>query len=529
MKPPVSRRSFLKTAGTAGVLIPFAMHGMPLYGFSPRRPLLADPSNDNILVLIQLQGGNDGLSTVFHAPQYENLNAVRQNILVRESDIIPVTGDYGFHPVMEGMKEMWDNESLCIIQNVGYPNQNRSHFRSTDIWNSASHADEFVATGWLGRIFEMTHADYPTGFPNPTMPHPFALTMGKIVSETCQGIGANFSLSLLDPYNPGTAYAAPRATLPGDCYGDKLRFVETTIQQTNGYAEVIKRAAEAGSNRSSKWETLDSELANKLKNVARLISGGLQTKVYIVQLGGFDTHDNQVVSGEAATGRQADLLRELSDAMCAFHDDIGLLGLGNRVAGMTYSEFGRRIRSNDSLGTDHGTAAPMFVFGSCVRGHIHGDHPTIDPQVGTEEGVPMQFDFRNMYGTILAHWLGVTEQEVRNVVYADFQPLPIFKTTCVDTTYVLNTPSTRDWIRLHPNPVHDKIHVTINPESFQGTANATLTMFDGLGSIVDTMARRSISSTNASITIDVSSLPPGAYVLRLESRMGSSIQRFVKQ
>jgi uncharacterized protein (DUF1501 family) len=430
-KSGISRRDFIKS--TAMFSIPFTLGGFRLFGLSSQHAPLLTTDNDKILVLVQLQGGNDGLSTIFHAGQYANLNAVRNNIMIPENTILNFHNGYGFHSAMQGMKDVWNMEALGIVQNVGYPNQNRSHFRSTDIWNTASSAEEFETKGWIGRFYDLDYSDYPNGYPNTANPHPFALTMGKIVSETCQGINANYSLSLLDPFNPGTALVSAEGDIPNNCYGDALSFVNDTVSQTNAFASVISAAANAGNNLSPKWSSLTTELSKKLKNVARLISGGLKTKIYIVQLGGFDTHDNQTVEGAPTTGIHSDLLKELSDAICAFQDDLTLLNVDDKVVGMTYSEFGRRIRSNAALGTDHGTAAPLFLFGSCIQNQIMGDHPVIDTQVGIEDGVPMQFDFRNVYGTILSQWLGASETEVKNIIFQDFQAMPIFKQGCLPT------------------------------------------------------------------------------------------------
>jgi uncharacterized protein (DUF1501 family) len=430
-KSGISRRDFIKS--TAMVSIPFTLGGFRLFALSSQNaPLLTD-ENDKILVLVQLQGGNDGLATIFHSAQYANLNAVRNNIIVPENTILNFHNEYGFHSAMQGMKDVWNMEALGIVQNVGYPNQNRSHFRSTDIWNTASSAEVFEKRGWIGRFYDLDYSDYPNGYPNANNPHPFAITMGKIVSETCEGVNANYSLSLLDPFNPGTALVSAGGDIPNNCYGDALSFVNDTISQTNAFASVISAAANAGNNLSLKWSSLTTELSKKLKNVARLISGGLKTKIYIVQLGGFDTHDNQVVGGATTTGIHSDLLKELSDAICAFQDDLNLLNVDDKVVGMTYSEFGRRIRSNAALGTDHGTAAPVFLFGSCIQNQIMGEHPVIDTQVGIEDGVEMQFDFRNVYGTILSQWLGASETEVKNIIFQDFQALPLFKQGCLPT------------------------------------------------------------------------------------------------
>jgi uncharacterized protein (DUF1501 family) len=425
----MKRRDFIKTSVLAS--IPLTLGGFPLFALSRSKIAFSGSDNDKILVLVQLQGGNDGLSTIYDAAQYANLQAVRGNIILPENSIINFHNQYGFHAAMQGMKDVWQMGQLGIVQNVGYPNQNRSHFRSTDIWNSASSAETFDSTGWIGRLYDLNHSAYPNGYPNTDFPHPFALTMGKIVSETCQGINANYSLSLLDPFNPGTALVSAGGDIPANCFGDALTFVNDTVSQTNAFASVISAAANAGNNLSAKWNNLDTELSKKLKNVARLISGGLQTKIYVVQIGGFDTHDNQVVDGATTTGIHNELLRELSDAICAFQDDLNLLNVSDRVIGMTYSEFGRRIRSNGALGTDHGTAAPMFLFGSCVENQILGDHPEIDTQVGIEDGVPMQYDFRNVYGTILSQWLGASETDVKNIIFPGFQSLPIFKQGCL--------------------------------------------------------------------------------------------------
>lgn len=429
-KSTISRRDFIKISALA--TIPLTLSGFPLFAMSRSKAVFSDGDNDKILVLVQLQGGNDGLATIYHAEQYANLQAVRNNIIIPESSIINFHNEYGFHSAMQGMKDVWEMQCLGVVQNVGYPNQNRSHFRSTDIWNSASSAEAYESRGWIGRFYDLNYSDYPNGYPNTENPHPFAITMGKIVSETCQGINANYSLALLDPFNPGTALVSAGGDIPANCFGDALSFVNDTVAQTNAFASVISDAANAGNNLSTKWDSLETELAEKLKNVARLISGGLQTKIYVVQIGGFDTHDNQVVEGETATGKHDELLSELSDAICAFQDDLNLLNVSDRVIGMTYSEFGRRIRSNAALGTDHGTAAPLFLFGSCVENQILGDHPEIDTSVGVDEGVPMQYDFRDIYGTVLKNWLGLNETEVSNVIHPDVQMLPLFKPSCIN-------------------------------------------------------------------------------------------------
>jgi uncharacterized protein (DUF1501 family) len=515
-----SRRDFLKT--TAMASIPFTLGGFPLFGLANNNVPLSNINNDKILVLIQLQGGNDGLSTIFHAPQYANLSAVRNNIIIPQSSILNFHNDYGFHSAMQGMKDVWNTQNLGIVQNVGYPNQNRSHFRSTDIWNTGSSAETFDTKGWIGKFYDLDYSNYPNGYPNSTNPHPFALTMGKIVSETCQGINANYSLSLLDPFNPGTALVSAGSNIPSNCYGDALSFVNQTVAQTNAYASVISNAANAGNNLSPKWASLTSELSKKLKNVARLISGGLQTKIYVVQLGGFDTHDNQVVSGATTTGIHSNLLKELSDAVSAFQDDLTLLNVSNKVIGMTYSEFGRRIRSNAALGTDHGTAAPVFLFGSCIKNQILGDHPIIDTQVGIDEGVPMQYDFRDIYGTILKDWLGLDTSEVASVLHPNVQTLSLFKPGCIQTLSSQTNQVPDNEISLYPNPASSYINI-----EFSNWSDVTqVSILDAKGSLIENIQVENYS--NQSINLNVSNYPTGTYFVHIQNKYGNKTKKFIK-
>jgi uncharacterized protein (DUF1501 family) len=521
-KSVINRRDFIKKS--AMVSIPFTLGGFPLFGLSRQNAPIVNSENDKILVLVQLQGGNDGLATIYDATQYANLKAVRSNIILPESSILNFQDKYGFHSAMQGMKDVWNMDALGIIQNVGYPNQNRSHFRSNDIWNTASSAEVFENKGWIGRFYDLDYSDYPNGYPNAKNPHPFALTMGKIVSETCQGINANYSLSLLDPLNPGTALVSAEGDIPSNCYGDALSFVNETVAQTNAFASVISKAANAGKNLSPKWTNLTTELSKKLKNVARLISGGLKTKVYIVQLGGFDTHDNQAVSGATGTGIHSNLLKELSDAIGAFQDDLNLLKVNDKVIGMTYSEFGRRIRSNAALGTDHGTAAPVFLFGTCIKKQIMGNHPVIDTQVGEDEGVAMQFDFRDIYGTVLENWLGLEKSDVKNVLHPDVKTLSLFKPGCIQTETTSTIEQEDDFeINLYPNPAAHFLRVQLSKVE-QPTK---LSIFDAKGALINTLTIGN-ATYNEFVEFNVANYLQGSYFVHIESNGVRKTKKFIK-
>lgn len=420
----MNRRNFLKTSGALGVPTLFGAGQLAAAPLSALNQLLLSSDTDRVLVLIQLTGGNDGLHTLVPLDQYANLAQVRSNIILPQNSLLGLTPNAAFHPVMSGMQNLFLDGKLSAIQSVGYPNQNRSHFRSMDIWTSASAADVEETTGWMGRILTEDHPDFPTGYPNPEFQDPLAMVMGTVVSATCQGEVANFSLAVRDPFN--FTYIAPGSNtpIPDNNYGDELLFVRQTIAQSNAYGDRVTTAANAGDSQATYPET---RLGEQLRNIATLISGGLQTKIYIATIGGFDTHANQIDSGDSTQGEHANLLADLSASIAAFSEDLTSLGLEDRVLGMTYSEFGRRIRSNQSFGTDHGTAAPLFLFGSCVAGGILGNSPIIDPQVDPYEGVPMQYDFRDVYGSVMTDWLDLDINLVESLIYPGFTYLPILQ------------------------------------------------------------------------------------------------------
>lgn len=510
----LTRRDFIRLASAGAASIPITLSGFSVFANKIPKEFSFKTANDNVLVLIQLQGGNDGLNTVFNSNQYDNLQSVRSNIIVPQADIIPLANDYGLHPAMTGLKNVWEQENLAIIQNVGYPNQNRSHFRSTDIWSSASDADVYEASGWIGRYFDINNPDYPTDYPNSENPHPFAITIGKIVSETCQGKSVNFSMALTDPENPGTALVSNTGnSIPSNCYGDALTFVNDTISQTNAYATVITSANTSGNNLSTKYGA--TKLAEKLKNVAKLISGGLQTKVYIVEHGGFDTHDSQVVEGDTKNGEHHELLKELSDAIEAFQDDLQLLNIDEKVIGMTYSEFGRRIRSNGAFGTDHGNAAPLFLFGSCAKNQVLGDAPEIDTQVDDQEGVQMQYDFRTVYSTLLTDWLGATKTESETVLFNSFEALPLFKANCsasLSTENLFLNDSLA--LNIYPNPSADFINI-----SFIGNnTNVKIELFNTIGAVVKHISNSQFSINKHTLTVDIRNLTRGNYYIHFQSK-----------
>ncbi len=516
----MKRRSFLKTTTAFG--LPVIIHGTSMMAL-PKSRLFSGVSDDTdrVLVLIQLNGGNDSLNTMIPMESYDNLVKVRPTIVLPDHALLDLSATNKLHPSMVELAERYQQGMVKIIQSVGYPNQNRSHFRSTDIWVTASDADEIIDTGWVGRYFDQLAPSYPQGYPNEDYPDPFAMTIGNFVSATCQGNTANYSLAIRNANaDLNLSGGIGETPMDGSKYAEELDFLKTAIRQTNAYGAVIQEAADKGNNLAVYPE---DRLANQLKSVARLISGGLKTKVYIVSLGGFDTHANQVDVADPTKGRHANLLKSLSGAIHAFLEDLELLGLEERVVGMTFSEFGRRIGSNLSSGTDHGSASLQMVFGSCVRGGIEGDDPVIPEQVEPGDGLPMQFDFRSVYGSILMDWFGVSENTIKDLLFEDFQHLSLIEGCSITSTVDPISPSLS--VYNFPNPFSSQTYVVFE---LAERLPVKLSVFDTVGKELVVALRKTLPKGRHEIAIDGSGWAPGTYYYRVQAGNTQKVGAMIK-
>jgi len=361
-------------------------------------------NNDNILVLIQLVGGNDSLSTVTPLDSYSQLAAHRENVLIPENKLLTV-GSLGFHPAVAGIYDLYKQGQAAIVNNVGYPLPNRSHFRSMDIWNSGSPSNEQWSTGWLGRLLDLYHPTYPVSYPNAQFADPLAITVGNIVSDTCQGALHNFSHVVDSSATFAEIDKCRIGAVPNKAYGDLVGYLNDTISLANSYTTQVQKAFEAG--HSLAQYPHNNQLAQELKITAKLISGGLQTKIYVLSLGGFDTHAYQVGKTSPLDGMHNYLLQALSEALSAFVKDLKKLHCFDKVSIMTYSEFGRQICSNSAMGTDHGDATSLFVIGNKLKAQQIGKTPTISIEVDRQKGLDMEIDFRDLYSSVLSQWFAV--------------------------------------------------------------------------------------------------------------------------
>ncbi len=389
-----NRRSFIQALGLAGAGSIMVGHAAVTASQpSPLSVALANAENDNILVIIRLKGGNDGLNTIVPIYDYDNYANLRPTIKHNEANLINLNADFGVPNYMTEIESLWGDGKMKVVHGVGYDNQNLSHFTSSDIWASTQ-PNGFESTGWWGRYFEDLYPDYLISPPDT----PPAVQIGSIGNLIFEGSDNNYAFSVANPDQ--LANVAENGTLhdvldiPECVYGDKLLFMRSTANTTFVYSQVIHQAYLAANN---SVEYGDGSLASQLAIVSRMIKGGLGTKVYMVTLDGFDNHANQVEDHQ-------ELLQDISKSMKDFYDDLASTGMDNEVLSMTISEFGRRPYENGSNGTDHGAASPVLLFGSGLQGNgFAGEHPNINVWDNNDNLIPST-DFRDIYSTILTDW-----------------------------------------------------------------------------------------------------------------------------
>jgi uncharacterized protein (DUF1501 family) len=390
-----SRRNFLKIVGTTtgGMLfLPEFLTALPS-GLYPNNFL----GNRQIVVTLQLNGGNDGLNTFI---PYENplYYEYRRNIGIPKNEVLKIGNGMGFHPIMTGMHQIMQDGNLSVIQNVGYPNPNRSHFRSVEIWQTATNSHEYSSTGWLGRYLDATcKGDDPIG----------GMTIDSIDAPALRGQAAH-SLTMTDPIRFEKQLKALKSGQDDPIIEHpNLDFVRKLMIGSFEGADQIQVALEKTKIGMPTYPK--HGLATNLAWVARMIKGDLPTSVYYTSLSGFDTHSNQ-------KPKHQNLWKEVSESVKAFYDDMKTAGLLQNVTLMIFSEFGRRAKENGS-GTDHGAAAPVFVIGGGNKGKIMGANPDLSDLNNGD--LKFQTDFRSIYATILKQKLNT------NPINIGIQTVPI--------------------------------------------------------------------------------------------------------
>jgi len=400
----MSRRQFLKSsalfssAGLAPMFLTRSVSGatIPISGFK----------DDRVLVVVQLSGGNDGLNTVVpysNDEYYRN----RPSIGLKDDRLLKINDDLAFNDKLKGLMSLYGDGKLGLIQNVGYPNPDRSHFRSMEIWHTASDSDEYVGSGWIGRYFDNTCSG--TARPQAGV---------AIMNERPQafdgdeGFGVVFDRPERFGWREGkggdTTDRFTQLNEQNQAGNPTLDFLQHTTSNAIMSSQEVKEAA----NRAG-FESNRKGRNDPLQTVAGLIKGDLATRIFYVSMGGYDTHAGQL-------GKHDSLLDGFSSSLAKFQETLENEGLADRVLTMVFSEFGRRVGQNASGGTDHGTAAPMFLVGKNVRPGIHGAMPDL---TDLDKGdLKYQIDFRSVYATVLEDWF---ETDSATVLQHRFDTLPL--------------------------------------------------------------------------------------------------------
>jgi len=399
-------------------------------GFGSHTELSQTLAEGNILVVIVLSGGNDGLNTVIPLNMLSKLNSIRSTVMLPDNKILPLEGtDLGLHPSLKGFQSLHKENRLKIVQSVAYPQPSYSHFRSMDIWHSASDALKYESSGWAARYLEAKHPNFPDAYPNELFPHPLAMELGGNSSLMFTG---RRSFTSVVASNPDSFYEIINEfdnVYPSTPIGEKLKYLQLMAKQSNTYGKILKEQYQKGTD----YAFPRSNLADQLKIVSRLISGGMQTRIYKVQIGGFDTHSAQVDTSDKTQGSHATLLKEIDEAVAAFMKSLDQMGKSDRVLGMCISEFGRTVHSNGTNGTDHGSVSPLILFGNKVDPKVVGKNPIIPDNTNYSYELDMQYDFRQVYASIMNQWMGGSKSFTKDVLFNDFAQVPIIQSAYIDS------------------------------------------------------------------------------------------------
>jgi uncharacterized protein (DUF1501 family) len=535
----MKRRKFIKLTSTASAagLLPIQLNT----SFKFLNTLTNCDLSNRKIVLVDLAGGNDGLNTLIPLNVYSDYvnmrptthvaSAAALNLNLIDSSLQGTNQDLALHPIMTGMFNLFDQDQLRILQSVGYDSINKSHFASIDIYNTGNDGNNWNNgnnSGWMGRFMENHYSDlmpvnYPMGIqigsPNTSLGFHGVNEHGLAMNLTGQDSDNFYSvLSGLSGEYP--------TDFPDSHYGTELQYIVDTDASSNVYAQAISSSFNDGSNFSGS-NYPDTDLADQLKTVARLMRGGIETKIYLVKLGGFDTHANQVQGAGDLQGRHYNLLDELSTAVEAFMRDLNSDTLAEDVVGITISEFGRKAKENGSLGTDHGKVAPVFIFGKPVQSGISGVN--VDLNEATEDNDfqidTVQFDYRQSLATLMQDFLGsdsntinstfmdnitnasFADQKIQNLLKAGY----VVPESCYAESLGIQNLDSDEWM-VYPNPF--KNHFNVKGLSTSPNLSTSFVLVNQFGQRIQGGYLKFI---DGNARVDLPNLNTGIYILTLKN------------
>lgn len=535
----MKRRKFIKLTSTASAagLLPIQLNT----SFKFLNTLTNCDLSNRKIVLVDLAGGNDGLNTLIPLNVYSDYvnmrptthvaSAAALNLNLVDSSLQGTNQDLALHPIMTGMFNLFDQDQLRILQSVGYDSINKSHFASIDIYNTGNDGNNWNNgnnSGWMGRFMENHYSDlmpanYPMGIqigsPNTSLGFHGVNEHGLASNLTGQDSDNFYSvLSGLSGEYP--------TDFPDSHYGTELQYIVDTDATSNVYAQAISSSFNDGSNFSGS-NYPDTDLGDQLKTVARLMRGGIETKIYLVKLGGFDTHANQVQGAGDLQGRHYNLLDELSTAVEAFMRDLNSDSLAEDVVGITISEFGRKAKENGSLGTDHGKVAPVFIFGQPVQSGISGVNVDLDE--ATEDNDfqidTVQFDYRQSLATLMQDFLGsdtnsinstfmdnitnasFADQKIQNLLKAGY----VVPESCYAESLGIQDLDSDEWV-VYPNPF--KNHFNVKGLSTSPNLSTSFVLVNQFGQRIHGGYLKFI---DGNARVDLPNLNTGIYILTLKN------------
>lgn len=497
----IQRRDFLRYIARVGYSLPFVNTAFVQKAFAadPLVPFgeIQQKGDDTILVLIRLFGGNDGLNTLvpFEDSLYYKIRheeaLFKQAIMPKEVLRLSNVDSLGFHPAWAKMRTLFEEGKMTIIQNVGYPGQDLSHFRSTDIWLSASDATVWDNTGWMGRYFESKHPDYPDVLPSAPYCIEFANSLSRLSLGQRHHLGFGYSGTC-----PIYKLADSKDNPFQESYAEQ-EYIAETMRLSDTFLQTLNEAEKAVPTNQIQYPT-ENNMAIDLACAARLIAAGLNTRVYSLTSDlMFDTHGYHLMY-------HADGLALVADAVYAFQREIEKIGMADKVVTMIYSEFGRRVAPNGS-GLDHGAAAPVFLIGNQVSGTIIGSNPDLS-NLDANGNLRFQTDFRQVYASLLEQWFGERIEGLH----------PVILPHAVQTLPIIKAPPQQDGIlSCYPNPCTSQTTITLRNEQVR-----SITAMNSVGQSTKLPYSRDGVER---ISIDVRGLSAGAYYLFIQD--GDTIRR----
>jgi len=438
----MNRRKFIKNSSLAAAA-PMVLNQVAVSPFVTPNMLSSFncDTSDRALVVVFLMGGNDGFNTLVPMNQYTKYRNYRptiyipQNATIQLDSSLPDDQQLGLHPTLGSIKSLYEAGDAHIVQGVGYPNANKSHFKSTDLWLSGGDgigSNSGINSGHFGRFLDSAFPNV-VGNPSGSNSDPLGLQLGNSTVSlgylTSDNQVASANLTDQDPQGLFSVVqdigTLPHSSTPNNDYGREIDYIMNVERNTSIYAQRISSVFSAGSNSAS---YPNNYFANQLKTVARLIKGGSKTKIFLLHAYGFDTHDDQIqTTGNASVGRHAELLTRVFSGINSFQQDLTQLGIADRVITTTMSEFGRKVIENGGKGTDHGTLAPMMMFGKPVKSGVSGTNLDLDNQ--DNQGAPsngqLQFDYRQVFTSLYQDWLGEGDSVLNATFGQIYEKVPI--------------------------------------------------------------------------------------------------------